>query len=385
MQHKWSLSTRICARATPVLFAFRLYGMPLNVNLGNRSYAIRFESLRRLPRVLDDVGLRPGRCVLVTDANVAAHYRTPVCTTLEQDGWTPHVHVVPPGEATKSPEALQAIYDDVLAWGIDRQTPVLALGGGVVGDLAGFAAATLLRGVPLVHLPTSLIAQVDSSIGGKTGINHSTGKNLVGAFYQPAVVCTDTETLDTLPQREWTSGMAEVVKHACIADADLFGHLEANLVDIMTGRDAALREKTIRHAARVKTGVVASDEREAGRRAILNFGHTVAHAVEAVAGYGTFTHGEAVALGMRAGLYLSHHAHPDALDRDRLDHVIRAIPISGDPSALGFEALYTAMRSDKKNTGNTIRFVLLRRLGEAYVTGDVSKATLRRAWSFACA
>ena len=358
--------------------------MSLSVDLGDRSYSIRFQSLRAVPEVLDDVGLRSGRCVLVTDTNVAAHYRTPVKTTLEQAGWTPHVHVVEPGEPTKSPEPLQALYDDVLAWGIDRHTPVLALGGGVVGDLAGFAAATLLRGVPLVHLPTSLIAQVDSSIGGKTGINHTTGKNLIGAFYQPSVVCTDVDTLDTLPQREWTSGMAEVIKHACIADPDLFDHLEAHLVPIMTKRDRDLLQTTIRRAARVKTTIVSDDEREAGRRAILNFGHTVGHAVESVAGYGTFTHGEAVALGMRAALYLSHHKHPEAIDRDRLDHVINAVPIPGDPTTLNFDAMYETMRSDKKNKGGTIRFVLLEDLGAAYITGDISRDLLQRAWHFAC-
>lgn len=358
--------------------------MSLSVDLGARSYAIRFAALRTLPRILDDVGLRGGRCVLVTDTNVAAHYRTPVCSTLKRAGWAPHVHVVQPGEATKAPDPLKALYDDVLGWGIDRETPVLALGGGVVGDLAGFAAATLLRGVPLVHLPTSLIAQVDSSIGGKTGINHPTGKNLIGAFYQPRVVCTDVDTLDTLPQREWTSGMAEVIKHACIADPSLFEHLETNLVPILTKRDRTLLEETIRQAARVKVHIVSDDEREAGRRALLNFGHTVGHAVETVAGYGTFTHGEAVALGMRAGLYLSHHKHPGAIDRARLDHVVRAVPISGDPSVLDFDALYDAMRSDKKNRGGTIRFVLLRRLGDAYVTGDISRDVLRRAWHFAC-
>jgi 3-dehydroquinate synthase len=358
--------------------------MSVHVSLGDRSYDVQFQSLATLPDVLSDAGLDPGPCVVVTDENVAAHYRTPLCTTLKAAGWDPFVQVVPPGESTKSDEHLHGLYDAILDHGIDRQTPVLALGGGVVGDLAGFAAATLLRGVPLVHLPTSLIAQVDSAVGGKTAINHATGKNLIGAFYQPEVVCADVTTLDTLPQREWTSGMAEVIKHACIADPALFEQLDANLVPVMNRQDRDLVETVIRDAVQVKATIVSEDEREAGRRAILNFGHTFGHAVEAVAGYGTFTHGEAVALGMRAGLYLSHRAHPDAIDRDRLDHVINAVPWSGDPSALSFDALWDAMQSDKKNEGDTVRFVVLRALGDATVTGGFSRDVLRRAWDFAC-
>jgi 3-dehydroquinate synthase len=358
--------------------------MSVHVSLDERSYDIQFQSLSTLPELLSDVGLRTGPCVVVTDENVAAHYRTPLRTTLEDAGWTPQVYVVPPGESTKSATHLHHLYDAILDAGIDRETPLLALGGGVVGDLAGFAAATLLRGLPLVHLPTSLIAQVDSSIGGKTAINHPTGKNLIGAFYQPDVVCTDVQTLDTLPQREWTSGMAEVIKHACIADPSLFETLDAHLVPVMNRQDRGVMQDVIRNAVQVKAEIVSEDEREAGRRAILNFGHTFGHAVESVAGYGTFTHGEAVALGMRAGLYLSHRAHPESLDRERIDHVINAVPWPGTPSELPFAALYEAMQHDKKNRGGEVRFVLLRELGHAYVTGGFSRDTLRRAWDFAC-
>jgi 3-dehydroquinate synthase len=292
--------------------------------------------------------------------------------------------VLPPGEATKSASCLHRIYDEALSWGIDRQTPVFALGGGVVGDLAGFAAATLLRGLPLVQLPTSLLAQVDASVGGKTAINHDTGKNLIGAFYQPRLVCADPDTLDTLPMDEYTSGMAEVVKHALIGDVDLMAFLEDHLVPVFSRRDREAVARTIEQAVRVKATVVAADERESGRRAILNFGHTFAHAIERVAGYGTFSHGEAVAVGMRAGLYLSHRRHPDALPRDRADDLIRAIPVEAEPSALSFDALYDAMAADKKNDGDTIRFVLLRRLGEAYVSGEVSRSEAEQAWRFAC-
>jgi len=357
--------------------------MAVHVDLDDRSYDVHFRSLRALPSLLEDAGLPPGRALVISDENVAAHYRTPLTKTLEGAGWTLNSLVLPPGEATKSAAPLHQIYDEALAWGIDRQTPVFALGGGVIGDLAGFAAATLLRGLPLVQLPTSLLAQVDASVGGKTAINHDTGKNLIGAFYQPRLVCADPETLDTLPMDEYTSGMAEVVKHALIGDVDLLEFLEDHLVPVFSRRDREAVTRTIEQAVQVKAEVVAADEREAGRRAILNFGHTFAHAIERVAGYGSFSHGEAVAVGMRAGLYLSHRRHPDAIPRERADDLIRAIPVDADPAALSFDALYDAMATDKKNEGDTIRFVLLRRLGEAYVTGDISRAETEQAWAFA--
>jgi len=357
--------------------------MAVHVDLGARSYRVHFRPLRVLPRLLEETDLSPGRCLLVTDENVAAHYRSPLTTTLNRAGWSPKTIVLPPGEATKSAEHLHTLYDEALTWGVDRQTPVFALGGGVIGDLAGFAAATLLRGLPLIQLPTSLLAQVDASVGGKTAINHETGKNLIGAFYQPRLVCADPSTLDTLPMDEYTGGMAEVVKHALIGDVALLEHLEDHLVPVLSRRDPEAIAQTIERAVQVKADVVAADEREEGRRAVLNFGHTFAHAIEKVAGYGQFSHGEAVAVGMRAGLYLSHRRHPEALPRDRADHVIRAIPVETDPSTLSFDALYDAMAADKKNRGDTIRFVLLRRLGEAYVTGDVSRAEAEQAWNFA--
>ena len=358
--------------------------MAVDVALGSRSYTVHFQSLSSVPALLKKTGLRIGRCLLVTDENVASHYRTPLVRGLSDAGWTVRPIVLPPGEQTKSAACLHTIYDDALEWGLDRGTPVLALGGGVIGDLAGFAAATLLRGLPLVQLPTSLLAQVDASVGGKTAINHPTGKNLIGAFYQPEIVCADPTTLDTLPMREYTSGMAEVVKHALIQDPKLFGQLEEHLVPVMTYKDRAIVASVIERAVQVKAHVVSADEREEGHREILNFGHTFAHALERVAGYGAFTHGEAVALGMRAALYLSHRRHPQALSRDRLDHVIDAIPVQDDPSTVPFPDLYDAMSADKKNQGDTIRFVLLEELGHAYVTGDVKEVEAEQAWAFAC-
>ncbi|PSQ95140.1 MAG: 3-dehydroquinate synthase [Bacteroidetes bacterium SW_9_63_38] len=358
--------------------------MAVHVGLDERSYNVYFRSLQALPSLLDEAGLRKGRCLIVSDENVAAHYRTPLRTTLEDADWAVKTVVLPPGESTKSASHLHTIYDEALGWGIDRQTPVFSLGGGVIGDLAGFAAATLLRGVPLVHVPTSLLAQVDAAVGGKTAINHDTGKNLIGAFYQPQLVCADPLTLDTLPMDEYTGGMAEVIKHALIGDVRLVEHLEQNLAPVMARKDRDAIATTIEQAVRVKAEVVSADEREAGRRAILNFGHTFAHALEKVAGYGEFSHGEAVAVGMRAGLYLSHRRHSDTIPRDRADDLIRAIPVDADPSTLSFDALYDAMASDKKNEGDTIRFVVLTRLGDATVVGDVSRSEAEHAWHFAC-
>lgn len=355
---------------------------PIPVTLtGGRDYNVHFSSLDDLPRLLDAAGLRAGRCLVVTDDHVAEKYLPVLEAPLTAAGWKPHVITLPPGEATKAPGPLQTIYDAALSWGIDRKTPVLALGGGVVGDLGGYAAATLLRGLPFVQLPTTLIAQVDSAIGGKTGINHAVGKNLIGAFHQPRLVCVDLSTVASLPPLEWTSGLAEVVKHALIADASLIDFLEAHWTAILA-REVAVIGEMIYRAAQIKTVVVSEDEREHGRRAILNFGHTFGHAIERVAGYGQFTHGEAVALGMRAALHLSHHLHPD-LPVQRAYTLVKQIPVRNRLDALPLSDLMQTMQFDKKVDAGTQRFVVLRRLGEAYVTSGVSPEAVEAAWRFA--
>ncbi len=347
---------------------------------GDRRYPVVIESLATLPEWLDRVGLPRGRLLLVTDENVARLHLESLQAALEAAGWVPRPLILPPGEPTKALPYLERIYDDALHWGIDRRTPMLAFGGGVIGDLAGFAAATLLRGLPLVQVPTTLIAQVDSAIGGKTGINHARGKNLIGAFHQPVLVFSDPALLQTLPMREWTSGLAEVVKHALIGDPALFALLEKRWTDVMQ-RDPALLPELISQAVAVKIRVVVQDERETGLRAILNFGHTFGHAIERVAGYGHFTHGEAVALGMMAALWLSHRRQPD-LPRGRIRTLLQRLPVPGSSDALDYEALREAMQVDKKAMAGRLRFVLLRRLGEAYVADDVTEAELRDAWQF---
>lgn len=352
---------------------------PIRVRIkGGPEYDIRFGPLEELPAAMRQAGLRPGRCLIVTDRNVAEVQGRRLDQAFQSDGWEPRMLAMPPGEQTKSLQHLAAIHDAALTWGVDRSTPVVALGGGVVGDLAGFAASTLLRGLPLVQAPTTLIAQVDSSIGGKTGINHATGKNLIGAFHQPRLVWSDVTTLDTLPEREWYSGLAEVVKHALIGDPALFERLEHDLPRFVQ-RDPVIVHEVVRSAVIVKAIVVSKDEKEAGLRAILNFGHTFGHALEKATGYGVLTHGEAVAIGMRAALYLSRRFSP-ALETGRAERLVRLLPTPVIPVDLALDALVSAMRTDKKAQAGRLRFVLLRRIGDAYVTDEVSAADVDAAW-----
>jgi 3-dehydroquinate synthase len=350
---------------------------------GGRDYAVHFAPLAEAPALMAGAGLEPGPCLVVTDANVARLHLAPLVTALEAAGWVPRARVVPAGEASKSVATLAALYD----WALrpasgdppDRNTPVLALGGGMVGDLAGFLAATLLRGVPLVQLPTTLLAQVDSSVGGKTGINHPAGKNLIGAFHPPRLVVADPATLATLPPRERSSGLAELVKAALIADAALVETLETDWEAVASGDALA---PALRRAIEIKAAVVAEDEREAGRRAILNFGHTFAHAIEAASGYQTFTHGEAVAIGMRAALYLSARLHP-ALDRARADALVARLAVPPTLSEIPIPDLIAAMAGDKKRDRSGLRFVVLEEIGRARLAADVPAHLVEAAWAFA--
>lgn len=357
---------------------------PLPVRVpGGRDYAVHFAPLAAVPAQMAACGLSPGACLVVTDANVGPRYLAPLVTALEAAGWEPRARVVPAGEAAKSVATLSSLYD----WALrpasgeppDRTTPVLALGGGVVGDLAGFAAATLLRGLPLVHLPTTLLAQVDSAVGGKTGVNHAAGKNLIGAIHQPLLVNADPAVLATLPARERASGMAELLKAALIADADLFDHLEREWDGVASGDDLG---PALRRAIEIKAAVVAEDERETGRRAILNFGHTFAHAIEAASGYRTFTHGEAVAIGMRAALYLSARLHP-TLDRARADALVARLAVPAGMSDLPIPSLMERMASDKKRTRDGLRFVVLDAIGSARLASGVPPHLVEAAWAFA--
>lgn len=343
-------------------------------------YRVLFTPLQEIPNLLRTFRSDLRQCLVITDENVGPRYGASLVQSLEAKGISTSPVTLPAGETTKSSEYLQYIYDRALSWGIDRDTLVLALGGGVVGDIGGFAAATLLRGLPLVQAPTTLVAQVDSSIGGKTGINHPVGKNLIGAFHQPLAVVADPTTLQSLPEREWRSGMAEVVKHGLIDDEALVADLESGW-DAIMARDPEPVAAILPRAAAVKARVVTEDERETGRRVILNFGHTFGHAIEKVTGYGAFTHGEAVAAGMRAALHLSKALHPD-LDVHRAEELVSRIPVPGGLADLSIQDLMHAMEADKKSKHGRIRLVLLRRLGEAYATADVDRSDIEAAWRY---
>jgi 3-dehydroquinate synthase len=343
----------------------------VEVNLaGGASYTAHIgpDLLDRLGRLAVDCGLRPSRAAVVTDSNVGPLYAARLQRSLATAGFEPVGIEIAAGEPSKSLQVLESVYDRLVAARLDRGSPVFALGGGVVGDLAGFAAATYLRGVPLVEVPTSLIAQVDSALGGKTGVNHPQGKNLIGAFYQPRLVAADITTLATLPEREFREGLAEVIKCAAIADAPLVDWLETHMAEILARRGETL-EATVARALAHKAAVVGADEREAGPRKILNFGHTVGHALEASQGYGTYLHGEAVAIGMAVALRLSGvYAN---LDPGQASRLLRLIEAAGLPTRMPAEVspkrLLDALALDKKRAGQAIDFILIDRMGHATV------------------
>ncbi|MBI2319022.1 MAG: 3-dehydroquinate synthase [Betaproteobacteria bacterium] len=283
---------------------------------------------------------------------------------------------LPDGEAYKNWETLNSIYERLLEARCDRQTAVIALGGGVVGDIAGFAAATFQRGVPFIQVPTTLLAQVDASVGGKTAINHPRGKNMIGAFYQPLSVLADTDTLASLPGRELRAGLAEVIKHGLIRDAGLFEWLEANLERLLAREPAALAHAVFR-CCQIKAEVVAADERETGERALLNFGHTFGHAIENAMGYGVWLHGEAVAAGMVLAAELSRRlGRLPAADAQRVAGIIARAGLPTSVEGIPAQQFAALMGVDKKALAGNIRFIVLDRLGAASICGDVPAAVL---------
>jgi 3-dehydroquinate synthase len=286
---------------------------------------------------------------------------------------------LPDGEEEKNWTVLMRIFDALLAEKCDRKTTLIALGGGVIGDMTGFAAATYMRGVPFVQIPTTLLAQVDSSVGGKTGINHPLGKNMLGAFYQPLAVIADIHTLTTLPERELSAGLAEVIKHGAIIDATFFDWIEANIAHLVA-RDAAALAYAIRRSCEIKAEVVRQDEREGGLRAILNFGHTFAHAIESGLGYGVWLHGEAVGCGMVMAADLSHRlGYIDAAAKTRIKALVLAAGLPVIAPDLGRDRWIELMQVDKKNEDGQIKFILMRPIGTPLITTvptDVLHATL---------
>lgn len=342
------------------------------VELGDRSYPIVIGStLLGGHFELTDYVDGPD-CLIVSNEKVAPHY----LDALRENLGDRQIRqlVLADGEAYKTLQSAATVIDALVDARANRDTTVLALGGGVVGDIAGFAAACYMRGVNFIQVPTTLLAQVDSSVGGKTGVNHAQGKNLIGAFHQPRLVLIDTDTLRTLPERELKAGLAEVIKHGVIADAEYFAWLERNLDGLLQG-EPDLLANAIRRSCEIKAAVVAADEREHGRRALLNFGHTFGHAIENSLGYGEWLHGEAVAAGMVMAAAVS---QLPPTERQRLRDLLARAGLPVEPPGVGAERLAAAMRLDKKVKAKEVRLVLLKRLGEAYLTSDYPAATLRQ-------
>jgi 3-dehydroquinate synthase len=356
-----------------------LRGMPtVHVDLAERSYEVLVENglLARAGEAIRDAGLR-GKAAVITDTRVAGFHGEALMTALEQAGFSPTMHPVPAGEASKSLGQVEALCSSMADAGHDRRSVVVALGGGVVGDLAGFVAAVFYRGVPFVQIPTTIVAQVDSSVGGKTGVNLPQGKNLLGAFHQPARVIVDPGVLATLPGREYREGFAEVIKHAAIRDGAMLAEIAA--------LDPDSREVPAELIARniaIKARIVEADEFETkGIRALLNLGHTIGHGIEAAVPYGEMLHGEAISLGLRAALFLSRRiAGLGDADASAVLGLLEKfkLPLLLDP-AIPTERILHKMGRDKKFEAGKIRFVLMRGPGDAYLSEEVTAADLAEA------
>ena len=318
--------------------------------------------------------LPPGKCALITDSHVGPLFAEPVARSLGETSFIPILITVPAGEASKSLGTAEAVCDQMIAAGLDRGAFVVALGGGVIGDLAGFVASIYYRGIPHVQIPTTVVAQVDSAIGGKTGVNSRKGKNLIGSFHQPALVIADPATLRTLPKREFNEGVAEIIKHAVIRDAAMLDGLAEAVASDLTG--------LIARNEKIKALVVAEDEFEKlGVRALLNFGHTIGHAIENAAGYGRYLHGEAVSLGIVAALRIS--VEKAGLSSGEAHTVLQAL-LAFDlpvrlPEDISAEVLMESLSKDKKFEAGAIRFVLTKKLGSAFVSKEVTEQDIRRA------
>jgi 3-dehydroquinate synthase len=341
----------------------------VRVELGERSYDILIGS-GLLDQPVSWAGLpRAATALIVSNTTVAPLYAARLQAALNPHFGRVRVLALPDGESYKDAATLNLIYDELLGQACDRKTVLFALGGGVVGDMTGFAAACYMRGVPFVQVPTTLLAQVDSSVGGKTAINHPLGKNMIGAFYQPQRVVCDLDTLDTLPERELSAGLAEIIKYGPIADANFLSWIESN-IEALRARDKAALAYAIQRSCEIKAAVVGSDERESGLRAILNFGHTFGHAIEAGLGYGEWLHGEAVGCGMVMAADLSHRL--GLMPAEFVGRIRQLCQRAGLPVVapdLGADRYLALMQVDKKAEGGEIRFVVIDALGSARMQG----------------
>ena len=340
----------------------------LNVDLASRSYPIYIgTNLLEQPALFEPHLKSSSTVFIVSNTTVAPLYAKTLMNTLSQLGKTVRLLELPDGESFKDWQHLQLIFDELLAHGADRQSMIIALGGGVVGDMAGFGAASFMRGIRFIQVPTSLLAQVDSSVGGKTGINHPLGKNMIGAFHQPVAVIADLNTLRTLPPRELSAGLAEVIKHGAIADADFLDWIEANTSALLACDTDAMAHAVLR-SCEIKSAVVSADEREGGIRATLNFGHTFGHAIESGLGYGEWLHGEAVGCGMVMAADLSVRlGHIGQADAQRLKRIIASMHLPIAPPKLGSQRFMELMQVDKKTEGGQIRYITLGSIGAARI------------------
>jgi len=340
----------------------------LHVDLASRSYPIYIGTNLLEQTALFEPHLKSSTTVfIVSNTTVAPLYAKTLTNTLSQLGKTVRLLELPDGESFKDWQHLQLIFDELLAHGADRQSMIVALGGGVVGDMAGFGAASFMRGIRFIQVPTTLLAQVDSSVGGKTGINHPLGKNMIGAFHQPVAVIADLNTLRTLPPRELSAGLAEVIKHGAIADADFLDWIEANTGALLACDTNAMAHAVLR-SCEIKSAVVSADEREGGIRATLNFGHTFGHAIESGLGYGEWLHGEAVGCGMVMAADLSARlGQIGQADAQRLKQIIASMHLPIAPPKLGSQRFMELMQVDKKTEAGQIRYVTLASVGAARI------------------
>ncbi len=360
----------------------------LNVGLAERSYPIHIGDGVATDEALLAAAIRGPKAFIVTNTTVGPLYLDRLMATLPKVSCCGTALVLPDGEAYKNIDSLNRIYDAMLAERCDRSTTVVALGGGVIGDLAGFAAATYQRGVPFLQVPTTLLSQVDSSVGGKTGINHTRGKNMIGAFWQPKAVLADTSVLSTLPDREFSAGLAEIIKYGLIRDLPFLCWLEQNIAVLMQ-RDSAALAYAIERSCQNKAEVVAADEFETakeGGRALLNLGHTFGHAIETAAGYGVWLHGEAVAAGTMIAARLSERLGWLATsDVQRVRSLLEAAKLPVRAFDMPINQYLELMRHDKKVLAGKLRLVLLRKLGEAITYADAPESEIRAAIKDCCA
>lgn len=353
----------------------------VNVVLGDRSYEISIGRglLAQIGARCKKLGLGR-RCAVITDSTVAPLHASALVASLESKGFEPTLVTIPAGESSKSLKHVQSCYEQLAAQRLERKSFVVALGGGVVGDLAGFVAATYLRGISFVQVPTTLLSQVDSSVGGKVGVNLKAGKNLVGSFYQPKLVLCDLDALASLPLREFRAGLAEVIKYGIIYDAALFEKLERDMPKILK-RDSSTLAAIIARCCEIKAEVVAQDETEGGLRAILNFGHTIGHALEAISGYGKYLHGEAISIGQVAATRISQGLAglgEEESRRVRDLFLAAGLPVSVKLTAPQRRQLFAAMKLDKKVSDGEVKFVLARSIGRVDYGMKVPAAVIEK-------